>query len=258
MDSRDKGLPENQQSRQIADISTVEEVLKSKGYLILSKSEHVITGLMPINYEVNHTRICIEVSIDFINLDDPVCVRFLGRQVPLDKVFKKLDFNIYSIVEISVFLEELKIVRPCCGYETVTPEDTDYLWQNLADPNEIVTHHKRAHTCKLLVCPSDSSPSCQSCRNARYLSSKAVSTGEGILPTTTKEKPVKNKDTDISLCEADNKDITDIIRYILDNNSMEFTEDQKLFMESQVKAATTKHSKQHKWQKRLDFFYLVH
>ncbi len=253
VDSRDIGVPGNQQSRQIADINTVEEILKSKGYLILSKSEHVITGLVPINYEVNDTRICIEISIDFVNIDDPVSVRFLGRQVPLDKVFQKLEFNIYSVVEISVFLEELKRVRPCFGYEIGTREEADYSWKNIADPNEIVTHCKRARTCKLLLCPSTSSHTCQNCRWRRYKSSKAVTEGE---PNRAKEKPITSKDTDISLCEADNKDITDVIRYILDNNNMEFTEDQKLFIESQIKSAATKHSKQHRWQKRFDYFIL--
>ena len=241
---------ENQQLRQIADINTVEQLLKAKGYLILSKSEHVITSLLPINYEVNETKTCLEVCIDFVNLEKPGCVRFLGRQVPLDKVFKKLDFNIYNVVEISEFLEELKKVRPCCGYETVTLEDTDYLWKNLADPNEIVSHRKRARACKLLICPSDVSPTCQSCRYNRLMS-RAVDVGEGIVPNTTKEKPIRNKIEDIALCEDDNRDMIDIITFILDKNNMEFTEDQKQFMESQVNAATTKHPKQHKWQKRL-------
>ncbi len=244
------------QAQQIADINTVEKLLKSKGYLILSKSEHVIAGLLPIDYEVDDTRICIEVSIDFINLDDPVCVRFLGRQVPLDKVFKKLDFNIYNVVEISEFFEELKKVIPCCGYVPVKPKEAEYSWKNVGDSSEIVTHRKRSRTCKLLICPSDKSPTCQTCRYTQYLSSKAVNEGGGSLKNTAKGKPIRNVIPEITLCEDDNKNLIDVIRYILQDESAGLTEDQKLFMESQIKTGTTKHSKQHKWQKRLVTFHL--
>ncbi len=234
------------QPSQIANINTVEQLLKSKGYLILSKTDHVITSLLPINYEMNGTRICIEVCVDFLDLDHPVCVIFLGRQVPLDKVFQKQDINICNVAEITTFLEEIKNIRPCCGYEPLTNEESEYTWENTSDTNEIVTHRKRARSCKLFISPSAVGITCQSCRYTQYLHSvKALH--EGGQNNTT-QKPPKNTDTDISVCEEDNEDIAEIIKYIMANNT-ELTEDQKTFISSQL-TASTNNPRQHKWLQR--------
>ncbi len=151
------------------DISAVEQLLKSKEYSILSKNDHKITCLVPTMFEMSNMRTSIEVSIDFDNVENPVCVRFLGKKVQLDKVFQKTTVNIRDEVEMSTFLSEVKNIRPCCGYNPVGNEKPDYLWNCAGGHEENAVPRKRGRSCKLFISPSAISPTCQTCRFTGYL-----------------------------------------------------------------------------------------
>ncbi len=221
------------------------EVFNKAGFSLIKQQNGISVITSPTQFTVNNVRVHKELSLPHDSKTTAsIQLTLFGRKLPLSQIYNEIPVDLSESNDLITLLNDVKETDLCSGY-TVDEGDHDFMWRKEEDNEENQIPKKRSPGCQLLLQPGSKTHSCIKCRwlESRYKHDKA----EREL------NEAEEAQEDVVLVEEQHRSMVDIIKDIMDLK--EITNNQKLLLTSQLKAAQCCDPRQFRWDKR--FVFLV-